>query len=261
MRDARTQLMLCVADTCPGPVREDCASRLNEVEAATPTVIFEVRDSGDQDLSAVKVTMDGQPLVDRLDGTAVRLDTGPHKFQFTSEGFRTETRDLVLREGDKNRRERVVLLPAGAAASASPDAAPSPGAAPAPVPAAGEANEARGDGSTQRMLGLALGGVGAVGLVVGTIFGITSKSAYEHAHTSECGSAIGVDTPNVCSPSGSSDVHSAYGQATVSTVAFVAGAALLGGGAFLYFTAPRSAPGATSALGVGPGGLSLRGTW
>jgi hypothetical protein len=262
MREARTQLMMCVADTCPGPVREDCATRISEIDAATPSVIFEVRDESDKDLSAVRVTMDGHPLLDKLDGTATRLDTGPHKFEFTADGFRTETRDLVLREGDKNRRERIVLVaPTAAPPSTEAPAAPQE-TAPAPAPPGAEAHPAGGgDGSTQRMIGLTLGGVGGVGVVVGAIFGIVAKSTFDHAHNSECGPAANYSDSRTCSPQGASDVQSAYGQATVSTVAFIAGAALLAGGASLYLTAPRGAPAVATSVGVGPGGISLRAGW
>jgi hypothetical protein len=228
-------------------VREDCAQRLGELDAVMPTVLFEVRDEGDRDLSSVKVTMDGQPLLDRLEGTAVRVDTGPHKFQFQADGYRPESRDLVLNEGEKNRRERVVLVAAGVAA------------APASAPAAAVAGGEPSDGHTQRTIGIAVGGAGAVALVVGGIFGIVSKSTYDHALGSECGKAVPLPD-KVCNGSGVSDVHSANTQATVSTVAFIAGALLGGTGAYLYLMAPKGAPASVAPV-VGLGWAGVRGTW
>jgi hypothetical protein len=37
---AREQLLICVAQSCPGPVREDCAQRLDELDKAMPTIVF-----------------------------------------------------------------------------------------------------------------------------------------------------------------------------------------------------------------------------
>jgi hypothetical protein len=107
------------------------------------------------------------------------------------------------------------------------------------------------DGSGQRTLGLALGGAGAAGLIVGGVFGVLAKTTYDHA-VSECMGG----RASACSPGGVSDGSSAQTQALVSTVAVVAGAALLAGGAYFYFTAPRGhglAVGASTA----PGGARL----
>jgi hypothetical protein len=51
-------------------------------------------------------------------------------------------------------------------------------------------------------------------------------------------------------------------QAAASTVGFIAGAALLGGGAYLYFMAPKAGNlTAGPTVGAGSAGLSLRGIW
>src|SRR5476651_2121227 len=86
LRDAEQRLLVCVAASCPGPVRDDCAQRLTEVRSVTPTIVFVVKDDADQDLGAVRVTMDGAPLVDKLDGTAIALNPGQHHFVFEAEG-------------------------------------------------------------------------------------------------------------------------------------------------------------------------------
>lgn len=258
LRETRAQLSVCISASCPGPVREDCVARLAETEAAVPSVVFDVRDDTDRDLSAVRVTMDGQPLADRLDGGAIAVDPGPHHFVFEAQRFRTETRDLVLREGVKNRRERVVLV-------AEAPATPTGGVgASATSSAVGEAPGEQGhhDGSTQRTVGLALGGAGALGVVVGGIFGIVSKITYDHARSSECGSAARYPNAKQCSTAGVADVQAANGQATVSTVGFIAGAVLLGAGAFVYLTAPKAGDVAVGpAVGSEGAGLVARGRW
>lgn len=234
LREAREKLLVCVSDACPGPVREDCAQRLNDVNAAMPTIVFEVKDPNGNDVGAARVTMDGQPLVDKVTGGALPIDPGQHRFTFDDAGGLTHAEEtVVVREGDHDRHVRVVLAAGGVT----------------PVTAAGE-------GSTQRTIGLALGGAGVVGLVVGSVFGLVSKSTYDNAFH-ECH-----DNPNACSPQGAQDGQTAHTQATISTVGFIAGGALLAGGAVLYFTAPKAgAVEIAPSVGSKDAGLTVRGIW
>jgi len=59
--------------------------------------------------------------------------------------------------------------------------------------------------------------------------------------------------------------NDAKDAATISTIGFVAGALLLGGGAAIYFTAPKGQPKAglsvAPQIGVGGGGLRLSGSF
>src|SRR5215469_5136429 len=75
-REAREQLHLCLDPHCPKLVSRDCATRLDELDLAQPTIVFDAKDRTGNDLGAVKVTVDGRPLVDKLDGTAVPVDPG-----------------------------------------------------------------------------------------------------------------------------------------------------------------------------------------
>jgi hypothetical protein len=81
---ARAQLQACGATACPGLIRDDCARRMDELDRAQPTILFEVKDGSGRDLDAVQVTVDGQPLAERLTGTAFRIDPGSHSFTFTA---------------------------------------------------------------------------------------------------------------------------------------------------------------------------------
>jgi hypothetical protein len=248
---AKQRLLVCMSPGCPKPVRDDCGQRLTDVEAMTPTLVLEVKDDAEHDLSAVRVTMDAQPFVSKLDGTAIPLDPGEHQFVFEADGLKSEQRTLVVREGDKNRHERVVLV----------GAARAPGATPLPQVPEGAAPQAPSDGRTQRIAGLALGGAGVVGVVVGSIFGLMSKATYDGT-SNHCGAHIGLPLePNKCDQQGYSDGQTAHNQATVSTVAFIVGPALLAGGAYLYFTAPKAEVAVAPTVGNGGATLSLRGRW
>jgi hypothetical protein len=235
--NAREKLALCVSTSCPGPVRDDCAQRLAEVDAAMPGIVLEVKDARGNDVSDVRVKLDGQPFTDRIDGTAQPIDPGSHRFAFdTAEGTHAE-RWIVVREKEKDTHVRVVLGTADATPTVSPSST---------------------GRVTQRAIGFALGVAGVAGFVVGGIFGVVSKSTYSHALSSECGG-----NPNQCSTQGANDGQTAHDQATVSTIGFVAGGLLVAGGAVLYFTAPKTSGVVVGASGVGNGGAGMivRGTW
>jgi hypothetical protein len=87
LRQARDQALTCSASTCPGEVRETCQLRVRDLNAAIPTIVFLAKDAAGQDIVAVKVLMDGEPIGDRLDGTAIAVDPGQHKFSFGAPGL------------------------------------------------------------------------------------------------------------------------------------------------------------------------------
>jgi hypothetical protein len=136
LRAARAQLVICSAPTCPAEVREECGHRLDEVNAALPTVVFTAKTAAGEELSRVKVTMDGEVVTDHLDGTALSLDPGSHPFTFESAGAPALSETMILHEGEKNRRELVVLgvlAPVAVAATIAPTATRDPPAAPTTV--------------------------------------------------------------------------------------------------------------------------------
>jgi hypothetical protein len=237
LRAARKQLALCMSATCPAPVREDCAARLSEVDAAMPTLVFVAKDGAGNDLSAVLVTMDGLPFADNLDGTAVQVDPGEHRFVFEGDGLPATEKIVVAHEGDRSRHVNVVL---GAPASN----------------AVAEQKESLFSPNRRRIAGIGLAAAGGIGLVVGAIFGFMAKSTYDRAWT-ECG-----EDPRGCSAQGVHDGQTAHSQATVSTASFVAGVLLAGGGAALYFTAPKvGAVALGPTFGVDGPQLRIRAVW
>ena len=109
LRQAREKLAICASASCPSVVRDDCTQRLAELDSAMPQIVFSSRDASGNDLVDVKVTIDGAPLTDRLDGSSLKVDPGPHVFVFTWEGRPPVTKKLVLAEHDQARREVVVF--------------------------------------------------------------------------------------------------------------------------------------------------------
>jgi hypothetical protein len=243
--EARDKVSVCVAMSCPGVVREDCGQRLAEIERVMPTIVFEPKDGAGNDVSEVTVTMDGRRLADRVLGMPLQVDPGEHRFVFEGQGLPTAEKTLVVHEGEQGRRERVVL---GLAPSVPPPSAEPPTSPPPPPPAS--------DGSSQRTIALAGGGVGVVALVVGSVLGLVAKSTYDHALQTECG-----NNWSSCSPQGLQDGRSAHGQAAASTVAFVAGAALLGAGAVLYIVSPKAGVSVGANVGTERAALVVARAW
>jgi hypothetical protein len=272
LREARGQLLVCASASCPADVRNECVRRVDPVNAAIPTIIFEAKDAAGNDMTAVKVTMDGQPLAERLEGSAISLDPGTHTFRFEVVGQPPVEKTLVIYEAVKDRHEPIVMSTEGAVSLVpsplpTPIALPSPsiGAPPSPPPTPASVPDTGVTARTwnsRKTVALAVGGLGIAGLAVGGIFGGVAASDWSSAKSESC--------PN-CSltkyQEASSDHNNAVTAATVSTASFIAGGALVAAGVVLWLTAPSAheAPPSPTALrlvpGIGPGsgGLLLRG--
>lgn len=247
LKQTRTQLLVCSAASCPLEVRQECVRRIDEVNAAQPTIVLAVKNSAGKDLIAVKVTVDGQVMTDHLDGSAIAIDPGAHEFTFEARGLPVVTETVVLHEGEKDRRENVVLgapEPQPQVVSAPPQPGPSPES-----PAEGSS----GGGGSLRVVGLVIGGVGIAGVGVGAIFGALASSSWKTAQQ-DCPTHTG------CSNKAMSERSSALTDATVSTVGFIAGGVLAATGITLFLVAPKgTAPTPTVGLRAAPGSLLVTG--
>jgi hypothetical protein len=246
LRQAREKLAVCAAASCPGVVRDDCTQRLAEVDSAMPHIVFAAKDAAGNDLVDIKVTIDGAPLADRLDGSSLKVDPGPHVFVFMWQGHPPVTKRLVLAEHDQARREAVVFR----AAETPHVEVASPIAAPA---AAGSG----GSGIDRKAIAFAVGGAGVAGIVLGSVFGAVASGKWSSAK-SGCGAGCGPTAP------AQGEKNTASSDATISTVAFIVGGALAAGGVVLYLTAPSGSTTGTGlriapALGSGETGVVLAG--
>ena len=241
--EARDLLRSCSDPKCPNTVATDCTRRLDELESAQPTIVFDVKDGSGADLQAVKVTVDDRPLADKIDGTAFQIDPGDHAFTFEVDGQAPVTQRFVLTEGQKGRHESIVIGPP-----------PAPAVVAAPSPAAPEPETVEPPPSglgTQKKIAIGLGAAGVAGVAAGAVFGILASSSW-HAQQRDCASST--DCPD--HDQAVSDHHTLTTDGTVSTVAFIAGGALLAAGATLFFIKrhePAAPPDSVSvSLGVGP---------
>jgi hypothetical protein len=253
---ARERFGACSIPSCPVMIREDCTRRLRELDGAQPTIVFDVVGAVP---SSVQVTVDGQPVTDRLDGSALRVDPGAHTFVFVTEGREAATLQLSIKEGQKDRRETVTLKaaalpPPSPAVVTVPSVAPGPAVrsgAPLAEPPAQVGPPSRRGMGPQRTAGLVVGGIGIAGLAVGGAFGVLTLSAVSQ-QKSDCATVTNCPQPK----SADSEHSTAFTDGTVADVAMIGGGALLALGATLFFTAPGTsnaeAPRTTAGYRVGP---------
>jgi serine/threonine-protein kinase len=115
------------------------------------------------------------------------------------------------------------------------------------------------DSFQQKAIGVALGGVGVAGLVVGTVFGLDAFSTYDEAQATCRDGNL-----KLCTEDGVSLQQDASSAALVSTIAFAVGAAAIAAGAIVFVLSPsgdESPEKAAWTLRVGPGGGSLGGAF
>jgi hypothetical protein len=245
MHDAGAQFTLCAAAICPGPIREDCARRLDEVVEATPTIVFVVKDTAGNDARGVRVTVDGQPVAVGA-AAAIEVDPGEHTFAFEQgDRFATEERRLVLVESVKGRRETVVLRETAAGLPRSETAQP---ASAAPTPRSGEPPR-----PGPPALAWVAFGVGGAGLAVGVIAGLVAGEKHSTL-SSECNDGAGT-----CAQQYAGDLDGFHSARTWSTVGYVVGALGVAGGVTLWLTAPRARSATTASVWVGPAAAGVAG--
>jgi hypothetical protein len=258
LRAAREQLLVCSADSCPAEMREECVHRLDEVSAALPTVVFTVKNGFGQELSKVKVTMDGEVVATSLDGGAITLDPGNHEFRFEIEGQPATTETLLLHEGEKGRHEAVTIGPVVSAPppheETLPPAVPTAPAASASVAAPVPGTPSTGGIGTVKAVALVGGGVGVASLITGGVLGLLAASSWVTAQQ-EC-----PDPRMGCGTQAIDHQRSASGLATGSTIAFVAGGVLAVGGVTLFLLAGNGASRSVG-LQLRPAGLALTGSF
>jgi hypothetical protein len=241
LRDARAQLVLCVAQACPAPVRADCAEQLNAVDKAEPEVLIEAKDPSGAPVENVRVTLDGTLLPGPVGAAPVVLDPGPHRAAFEAEGFLRIEKTFLVREGDKDQRVSVVLEPKARVVAAIPVPAP----AVATTEAASEAPST--SPSPKRVAAYAALGVGAAGIAVGSIFGVLALGN-KGTLNSECNN-------NACKPGAQPDIDAMHSHAVIANVGWGVGLLGAGTGAVLWFLSRdegASAPGAARAPHVAP---------
>ena len=207
---------------------EELEQKLSYVELTFPTT------------PGLEAALDGKPLAAATAGTRIPLDPGKHVFDARAPGKAPWTSTITVPEGPHS---RVVEIPALADATLKEEQAP----------LAARDNQTRQGGAVQPTIGWISLGVGAVGIGLGTAFGLRTlgRKSLRDEH------CLGLR----CDQTGVDADRSARSSATISTVSFVAGGALLAAGVILLVASRSTTPAkratfltpALGALEVGPG--------
>jgi hypothetical protein len=220
--------------------REDFAlERSKALESRLSTLTIRAMGGG-ADGVALSVRRDGVSVDPAELGTPIPVDPGPHQVEASAPG-KAPWSTKVQVTGDAASVSidipKLDETPAGSTPpSAAPAASPDPGTQ---------------HGSIQKPLAIGVAAVGLVGLGIGTYFGLSAGSKWDDAK------AACRDYPYDCSAEALDNQSSASSQATISTVAFIAGGVAVAAGAVLWLTA-GSGEGKTT-VGVGPGNVVLKG--
>jgi hypothetical protein len=193
--------------------------------------------------AGLEVRRDGTAVGEAQWGSSVPVDPGDHEIAVTAPGKRAFSSTVSLRESTPTTFTVPALDPepgGGAAATASlPAPAPST-PAPEPAPAAPPAALAETPPAPSGSAGpgfavIGLGGLGLVGIVVGTTFGVMASSKYDDSKRG-CRDA----DVNVCSQHGVDLRNTAFTYGNVATVGFIVGGVALAGAATLWLTSSGS---------------------
>ena len=208
--------------------------------------------TGDDGDAHLEIRRDGVPMQSAELGAPIPVDPGEHLIEVAAPGKQPWSTKVQVGADAAKVQVDIPKL------EAADGAAPAPVAAPASAPPAATADTApppapKSSGSAQRTAGLISAGVGVVGIGIGTVFGLKASSNWSDAKDT-CR-----DGRFECTQQGKNLQSDAKSAATLSTVGFVAGGALLGLGAVLYFTAPSKKE--NVAFIVGPGSAFVQGSF
>jgi hypothetical protein len=180
------------------------------------------------DDAMLNVMLDGVAIPTGIRGLPTPVDPGNHKVEASGTGKKPWSKSFAVSgAGTTPVLVPVLDLAPVQAEPAQPAAGPATHASTAPPGA--EVN----DGKSQRTVALIVGGIGVVGVGVGSAFGLMAKS-------DDSKSEPLCNAKNNCTDEGSAYRDSALSKATIATVAFSIGGAGLLGGAILWLTAPRA---------------------
>jgi serine/threonine-protein kinase len=219
---AQEQVEICLDSACPEPIRADCGELEKQIRMSMPTVVFEAHDKSGATVTAVKVTMDGKVIAEKLDGSPLYVTPGKHTFEFESPGLPRTSKTLVFNAGDK-RSERVNMIDM--------------------------------TGPLLRTTGLVLAGIGVIAIGYGSYRGIRAKTTYDDA-LKHCPNG-----PNSCSAAGEEGGDEAHDHAAAATTSMVVGSLLVAGGAALYLLVPAEGFRVTPAVQQGGLSVTAGGTW
>jgi len=176
-------------------------------------------------ISGVVVKRSGQRVEPSLYGTPLPVDPGEYRVEVSAPGYETWTTPIKVEAGGASASVRVPGLVKGAEApeTPTPAAQTSAGAANKPSPAALPPAAKHGL-TTGQTLGLVVGGVGVIGLGLGSYFGVRAISKNSDAED-QCNGDL---------------TDKAGKDATAANIAFAVGGALVAIGGVVFLSTGAS---------------------
>lgn len=214
--------------------KDQGAAELAALEPRIPQLRIKV--TGADKPQNLGITVDGEKMPAALIGVSAPVDPGEHKIQATADGYASDVATVSVAEGKKD-TVTLELKPGGKPASTAPS---SGGAASAePTSQSGQTSAAEDKGAQSGNKGMRIGsyaafGVGGVGLVLGTIFLLKSRSNRSDADAlvNECGPRCLKSDPRATQ---AQDLYDSAGSAqTMSAIGFVIGGVGVAGGVTLF---------------------------
>ncbi|HQP34861.1 MAG TPA: hypothetical protein PLI95_06775 [Polyangiaceae bacterium] len=196
-------------------------------------------------IDGLVVRRDGTEVGRGTWGTPVPVDPGEHQIEATAPGRETWSTKAQVTKGPGNTEVKVPVLKVPEVQAAAPLVST-------------HVEPAAPKGATRSTVGLVVGGAGIVAFGASVALSLHAKSKYNDAAPSCAGST--------CDQDGADLRHAAVREGNIATVVGAVGLAAVAAGVVLFVTAPsRKSPkrGAevTTAVGIGPSGLLLRGVW
>jgi hypothetical protein len=216
----------------------DAARELDELTPRLPRVVVRLQGASAED---VTIEVDGVALASVLVGESRPVDPGTHRFE-AKRGSDVASASATVQEGEATEVLLRFEAKEGGAVAESTRAV-----------AASDAAPGKTSLGTQRTLALVSGGVGLVGVGLGSFFGLRAKSKLDDANAAGC--------DKTCSTQRGHEANEdAIAAGNVATIAFVVGAVALTGGVVLWLTAkPTAEPGV--AVGMDLSGVRMRAIW
>jgi hypothetical protein len=201
----------CANPKCGEALVDECSKIYDQLQTATPSVVFAARDDAGAELTSVVVSIDGHPSRNLLDGKPVQVDPGNHQFAFASDGHQPTEQAVLIRAGEQFRPINALLRrTATGPAAGSPVQPPASDTEPRiPLPS------------------YVLGAVSVVGLGTFIGFRVAGSSRFD---------ALARECKPTCAPSA---VDSARQKYTISEIALGVAAASALAAVTIYLVSPR----------------------
>jgi hypothetical protein len=226
---ARTELLLCAASSCPAAIQKPCNAWLSEVAKELPTVVLRVESAEGATLSTATANLDGEASTKAL-GVPLELDPGQHTVRVRDASGEEASLTVTVQRGEKDKMV-VVRLPPKAV---EPPPAPPSERAPASSP----------------RRGLTAGPVAlfSTSLVAAGVFAFAGSKARSDAN----------ELRDRCAPTCPHDqVDAVRTKALVADVALGVGVVTLGLGLWAALSRPTPEKASAAATGA-PEGIGVR---